>query len=71
MYPRAPLFRLLFRDERAIPALLKFLEGTRVGGMPGMAPLGAEVDENSLGKIELWPSAGKEGGEDTVDTEDE
>ena len=33
--PRAPSVRLLFGDERATPALLEFLEDTRVGRMPG------------------------------------
>ena len=32
--PRAPSIRLLFRDGRATPAVLEFLEDTRVGKIP-------------------------------------
>lgn len=32
---RAPVVRRLFNDPRATPAVLEFLEDTRVGKMPG------------------------------------
>ena len=37
---RAPSVRLLFRDERTIPAILEFPEKTRVGKVLGLALLG-------------------------------
>lgn len=58
--PRALSVRLLFRDERAIPALLEFLDDTRVGRVPSLALLGMERDEEELGEIELWPQAGED-----------
>lgn len=54
--PRAPSVRLLFQDERAIPAILEFLESTRVGRMPGLALFGAVEDESDLEEINLEPS---------------
>ena len=65
---RAPSVRLLFRDERATPAVLEFLEKTRVGRMPGLALRGVEEEESDLEEIELWrdeeepSSEGEEGG---------
>ena len=55
--PRAPAVRLLFRDEQAAPALLEFLEDTRVGQMFGLALLGV-TEEESLEDIVLWPVEG-------------
>ena len=55
--PRAPAARLLLCDERATSALLEFLEGARVGRMPGLA-LGVaeeEEEEEELGEMEMWP----------------
>ena len=49
---RAPSGRLLFRDERATPAVLGFLEMTRVGKMPGLAHRGVE-EESDLEEIEM------------------
>ena len=46
---RAPTVRPLFRDLRATPAVLEFLEKTRVGKMPGLALLGVEEEEEDLG----------------------
>ena len=66
--PRAPSVRLLFRDERATPALLEFLEDTMVGRMLGLAILGVAEEEEDLGEIDLWPEEGgggsDEGGEE-------
>ena len=51
--PRAPSVRGLFRDPRAIPAVLDFLRDTRVGRMPGLEVHGIQEDE--LGReVELW-----------------
>ena len=60
--PRAPSVRLSFQDARVTPALFKFLEGTRVGLMPGQILLaGGEVeDESDLEAIELWPQEEEE-----------
>ena len=69
--PRAPSARLLFRDERATPALLDSLEDTRVGRMPRLALMGKVGEESDLEEIVLWPaeeegsgsgSDGEEGG---------
>ena len=50
--------RLHFRDERATPALLEFLEDTSVGRTPGLALLGVGKEEEArLDEIELWPGA--------------
>ena len=50
---------LRFRDERATPALLEFLEDIRVVTIPGLALWGVveEGEESELGEIELWPGA--------------
>ena len=55
-----PSVRLLFRDERATPAFLEFLEDTKVGRMPGLALMGVvEVGgvevESDLEEIVLRP----------------
>ena len=54
------------------PALLEFLEDTRVGTMPGLALLGVEEEGAGLDEIELWPGSegeewleGEEGGPGT------
>ena len=62
--PRAPSVRLLFRDARAIPALLDFLRDTRVGQMPGQILLaGEDVEgESDLEAIELEPQEEKKDG---------
>ena len=52
---RAPLVRTLFNDPRAIPAVLEFLENTKVGPMPSQALLrgGMEIEGEDLEDIEL------------------
>ena len=57
-YAEFPTNQVLFRDERAMPAILELPEGTRVGRASGLAFLGAEVDEDSLGEIKLWQRRG-------------
>ena len=52
--PRAPSVRLLFRDGRPTPAVLEFLEDTRVGRMPGLALFGVQEEESDLEEIVLW-----------------
>ena len=61
--PRAPPFRLLFRDVRATPAVLEFLEDTRVGRMPGRVLLAGwpDVDEEEMEGVELWAPEEAEG----------
>ena len=61
--PRAPSVRLLFRDARATPALLEFLEDTRVGRMPGRILLagGPDLDEEEMEGVELWAPEEEEG----------
>ena len=51
---RAPTVRLLFKNERATPVVLEFLEKTMVGKMPGLALLGVEEEEEDLEEIEMW-----------------
>ena len=47
--------RFLFGDERAVPAILDFLEGTRVGKMPGRILLagGPDLEEEELETFSL------------------
>ena len=47
--------RRLFGDERAVPAILEFLEDTRVGKMPGRVLLagGPDLEEEELEYISL------------------
>ena len=51
----APLVRRLFGDERAAPAILEFLENTRVGKMPGRVLLagGPDLEEEDLERRSL------------------
>ena len=58
-FPSPPPVRLLFRDDRAIPALLELLEDTRVGRMPGLALMGVVEEESELEEIVLWPEEGE------------
>ena len=50
-----PSIRRLFRDERAVPAILEFLGVTRVGKMPGLIQLagGPDIGEEDLEVISL------------------
>ena len=54
--PRAPSVRLLFREARVTPALLEFLEDTRVGRIPGRVLLAGEPDleEDEMEEVGLW-----------------
>ena len=54
--PRAPSVRLLFREARAAPALLEFLEDTGVGRMPDRFLLagGQDLKEDEMEEVELW-----------------
>ena len=47
--------RFLFGNEKAVPAILEFLEGTRVGEMPGRILLagGLDLEEEELDTISL------------------
>ena len=46
----APSLRRLFGDERNVKAILEFLEGTKVGKMPGRVLLagGPDLEEEEL-----------------------
>lgn len=65
--PKAPSVCLLFRDERAIPTLLGFLEDTRVGRMPSVTDLQAlGAEDEDVEDVEHWQESdeGTEGEED-------
>ena len=54
-HPRAPTITLPFQDERATPAVLQFLRGTKARRMI-VLPLREEDDEwEGLDEIELCP----------------
>lgn len=64
--PRVPSARLLFR---AAPALLEFLEDTRVGRMPGQILAGGLVEgESDLEELEMRPQGVEE--EEAVGSEE-
>ena len=54
--PRARSVRTLFNGPRAMPAVLEFLEDTKVGRMPSQVLLGGgiEMEVEDLEDIELW-----------------
>ena len=60
---RAPLVRHLFRDERAVPAILEFLEDTRVVKMLGRILLagGPDLEEGGLEGFSLQVEGEEEG----------
>ena len=60
--PSAPSARPLFGDVRATPAVLEFLEDTRVGRMPGRVLLagGLDADGEDLEAM-LWALEEEEG----------
>ena len=68
---RAPSVRTLFKDPRAIPAVLEFLQDTKAGQMPSQILLrgGIEVEEEDLEDIELW--AEDSGGREVEENEEE
>ena len=50
---KGPFGCLLFRDARATPALLEFLEDAKMGRMPGQILLGGGlVEEGEIGSEE-------------------
>ena len=71
--PRAPSVRLLFRDVRAMPAVLELLKDTRVGRMPGRVLLagGLDVDEEELEEVVLWAPEESEGSGISESSEEE
>ena len=54
-----------FRDERAVPAVLEFLEDNRVGKMPGRILLagGPDLEEEELEGFSLQVQGGGRGGD--------
>ena len=70
---RAPAVRHLFNDARATPAVLEFLEDTRVGRMPGQILIagGPDLEEEDLEVISPWdPEGGGEGSDISSNEED-
>ena len=68
---RAPSIRRLFNDTRAIPAVLEFLEKTKVGQMPSKLLMEAGQDDEEAEEIELWPQEEEEGSEISDESEEE
>ena len=70
--PRAPSVHRLFGDARATPAVLEFLEDTRVGRMPGRVIFagGPDVDENDLEEIVMWAPEEEGAGNSEISEED-
>ena len=62
---RAPSVRLLFKDVRATPAILEFLESTRVGKIPGRILMagGPDFEEGELEEASLRVQGEEEGTE--------
>ena len=65
--------RFLFGNERAVPAVLEFLEGTRVGKMPGRILLagGPDLEEEELECVSLQVPGEEEGGTEISSSEEE
>ena len=59
----APVIRRLFNDLRATPAVLEFLEDTKVGKMPGRILMagGPELEEEEPEELSLRASGAEEG----------
>ena len=70
---RAPSIRRLFGDERNVKAILEFLEGTKVGKMPGRILLagGPDLEEEDLGGVSLQVLDEEEGNTGISSSEDE
>ena len=69
----APSIRRLFGDERAVPAILEFLEDTRVGRMPGRTLLagGPDLEEEELECFSLQVQGEGEEGAGVSSSEEE
>ena len=69
----APSTRRLFRDERAVPTILEFLEDTGVGKMPGRILLagGPDLEEEDLKSVSLQIQGGGEEGTGVISSEEE
>ena len=52
-----PTVGLPFKDERATPAVLRFLRDTEVGRMVILLPREEEGEWEGLEEIELWPES--------------
>ena len=65
--------RRLFGDERAVPAILEFLEDTRVGEMPGRILLagGPDLEEEELECFSLQVQGEGEDGTGISSSEEE
>ena len=69
----APSIRKLFRDEKAVPAILEFLADTRVGKMPSQIQLagGPEAYDEDLDTISLQVQGEEENGTGISSSEEE
>ena len=70
--PRAPTARALFGNPRATPALLEFLDDTRIGRVPSQVQLrgGGERSEEDMEAVELEAPEEDDGTEESEE-EDE
>ena len=70
--PQGPTVRALFGKPRATPALLEFLDDTRVGRMPSQVQLkgGGERSEEDLEVVELEAPEEDDGTEESEEEED-
>ena len=66
----APSIRRLFRDEKAVPAILEFLGDTRAGKIPGPIQLAGGPEED-LEVISLLVQGEEEQGTDVSSSEEE
>ena len=69
---RAPSVCRLFGDERAVPAILEFLEDTKVGKMPGRILMagGPDLEEEEL-EVLFLQALGEEEGTGLSSSEEE
>ena len=68
---RAPSIRRLFNDTRATPAVLEFLQKTKVRKMPSQLLMEAgQDDDEEVEEIELWPQEEGSGISDESEEED-
>ena len=65
--------RFLFGNERAVPAVLEFLEKTRVGRMPGRILMagGPDLEEEDLSGVSLRVLGEEEDGTEISSSEEE
>ena len=65
--PRAPAVRLMFDDVRATPAVLSFLQDTRVSRMVSLCPQGEEGEEDREESRRELIAKGRRAGRDRLE----